>query len=107
MAGHDRFTVIWEPLPTIAPRPSRTTAFCCLAQTVVFYKRGPYSQAYGRYVLAADGVTFAEWDRVQHHFHCGQRIRLCGQVAEVGPGRVVWRRDGWWMRYVAKFRRTR
>lgn len=97
--GWQRRAVVWEPLPTRAPRPSRTMPHCCYSSTVIFYqRRRARSRAYGHFVLGP-GRSFKEWDHVEHKLLVEDIVRIDGELWSVAPGDVVWRGGRWWMRY--------
>jgi hypothetical protein len=100
--GRSLLLTIWEPLPTRAPRPSRTKPYCCYLCTVVFYKRRRLrSNDYGHHVLGPNG-GFAEWDRIETRLSWDDQVLFEGEVFACGGGSVLWRQGRWWMRRWAR-----
>lgn len=103
--------VIWEPLRTKAPAPSKASPHCCYINTVIFYHR-PYItwpaakpwKAAGRWKMIRAG--FLEWDKTETRLSWDDQVEFDGEVFEIGGGNVVWARKRWWMCHGARRKRV-
>lgn len=73
--------VIWEPLHTTAPGPSRAYPFCCYVKTVIFYHR--------------DGLE--EHDRIETRLSWEDVVEYDCDLFSIGGGAIQWLDGRWWM----------
>lgn len=99
--------VLWEPIPTKAPGPHLTHAYCCYIRTVIFYcapyRIRPFTRLYlsnGRWHPSSGG--YEQWDQVDTRLNNSATIEHCGEIFDLLGGRVLWRDGRWWMRYGAR-----
>ena len=93
---------IWEPLHTKAPSPPKAAPFCCYINTVIFYHFphivppwGTPWKSNGRWNMVRS--SFVEWDRIESRLTWDAPVEFEGEMFLIGGGRVVWRRNAWWM----------
>ncbi len=88
--------VIWEPILTKAPGPSRAQPYCCYIKTVVFYHR-PYTirpfktfwrDRSGK--LHASSSGYEQWDQVETRLANDDIVEFQGERFSVGLGAVEW-----------------
>lgn len=88
--------VIWEPILTKAPCPSRAQPYCCYIKTVIFYHR-PYivrpfktfwRDRSGKFHASSSG--YEQWDQVETRLACDDVVSFEGELFSVGLGEVVW-----------------
>jgi hypothetical protein len=101
-----RALYFYEPINTTAPHDESCHPYCCLINTIVFYKY-PYTPN--------DRGGYQEWDHVETQFdNYGQRftdedwdfqsvapfVVHDGKIYEIATGQVIWRNDSWYMRWL-------
>jgi hypothetical protein len=100
--------VIWEPLPTKAPGPHLSQAYCCYIRTVIFYHR-PYIIGWPRGWRDREGkfhrdrqAGFIEWAKIETRLTWDDVVEFQGERFQICGGTVVWRRRRWWMLRAAR-----
>ncbi len=88
--------VIWEPILTKAPGPSRAQPYCCYIKTIIFYHR-PYIVRPFKTLwrdrsgeLHASSSGYEQWDQVETRLTCDDVVVFAGERFSVGLGEVVW-----------------
>jgi hypothetical protein len=109
--ARDWLLVMWEPLHTKAPGPSRASPYCCYLRTVIFYHSphivSPWVTFYrdnrGALKRGSDGGrSFVQWDEIETRLNWDDAVEFEGEVFRIGGGSVVWAAKRWWMRRQAR-----
>lgn len=97
---------IFELLPTKAPGPHLSIAYCCYRCTVIFYVR-PYIvrpwhsfwMSRGKRLAQKPGNSYQEWDKLDTRLHWHTPVFYRGKRFEMQGGSVVWEFGRWWMHH--------
>lgn len=88
--------VIWEPILTKAPGPSRAQPYCCYIKTIIFYHR-PYivrpfktfwRDRSGKFRASSSG--YEQWDQIETRLTNEDIVEFEGELFSVGLGEVEW-----------------
>ncbi|RAX42437.1 hypothetical protein DQ393_06265 [Rhizobium tropici] len=88
--------VIWEPILTRAPGPSRAQPYCCYIKTIIFYHRPYIVRPFKTFwrdhsgKLHASSSGYEQWDQVETRLTCDDVIIFEHERFSVGLGEVVW-----------------
>ena len=102
-----RSRVFYEPINTTAPHDETCEPYCCLINTIVFYKK-PYAlNGRGGYQIWDEVKT--QWDNLGYRFtdedwgwqSLAPFVIHDGALYELSIGEVIWRNDHWYMRWIA------